>query len=229
MALYQIFIGLFFIDLILHCLSEFKINGDEHNKFIVTRWITKPLLLIFIIAMYIAGAAVLSWWIVFALVFGCLGDILLMFQYESKYFIAGSMAFLVGHLCYIVNYVQSIGSVSNFPWWRVLLFLPPLLVFFFYAFPKINKKMPANEEKPSMIYGGTLLIMTLMTTIRAPSTSFADPSFYLVWLGATLFVISDAILSVNRFHKKIPYALLYIDIPYALGQFFIGYGLLLTL
>jgi uncharacterized membrane protein YhhN len=107
------------------------------------------------------------------------------------------------------------------------LYVPALLIFLLYAFPRINGRMKGKEKPVTTIYGGILLLMALMTIFRLPMLEILDPRFLYVWLGALLFVLSDGILAVDRFHKKISRGMVWIMSTYAIGQFFIAYGLAL--
>ncbi len=51
-------------------------------------------------------------------------------------------------------------------------------------------------------------------------------SFWLVFTGAILFMVSDSILAVNKFHSEIPHAGLLVIIPYIMAQFLIIKGLI---
>jgi uncharacterized membrane protein YhhN len=87
--------------------------------------------------------------------------------------------------------------------------------------------MKGGEKPVTIIYGGVLLLMALATLFRLPGVDILDPRFLYVWLGALLFVLSDAILSVDRFHKIISRGMVWIMSTYAIGQFLIVYGLIL--
>jgi uncharacterized membrane protein YhhN len=229
METYEFLFIPFFIDLCVNLWTEWQIKGDIKNPYIKMRWISKPLLLILLIVMYLISAGTNpNGLIICALIFGCLGDIFMMFDYQSKYYLCGSLSFLAGHICYIIVYFSKITITSTFPWWRLLLFLPAVLFFVLIVLPRINKKMPGLENPISTIYGATLLLMGLLTLFRLPSTEINNSSVWMVFFGAQLFILSDGILSLDRFNKKIPYAMVPIMATYALAQFFIVLGLILT-
>jgi len=222
-----VWIGLFIADLILNLLAEWKIQRDPSAKNLKLRYISKPFLMLILIGMYISGSTVPALLPILALIFGCIGDICLMFDKISKWFMVGTMGFFCGHICYIAYYATTFGDLATFPWWRILLCIPVLLIFGVYALPRINGKMPGLENPLSTAYGATLLLMSVITLFRYPSLSFMDARVWLVWLGSVLFVCSDAVLSVDRYNHKIRDSMQFIMTTYAIGQALIAYGFLL--
>src|SRR6185436_16619471 len=73
------------------------------------RYVSKPLLMPLLIVCFIASAKPISSslvrFIILALVFSWLGDVLLMFESINKnFFILGLIAFLIAHIFYILFY-----------------------------------------------------------------------------------------------------------------------------
>src|SRR5689334_102478 len=69
--------------------------------------LTKPLLVLSLIAHYILNTSVRSNIFIFALLFCLTGDVLLMFVEKNElFFMGGLVAFLVGHILYIITYRQ---------------------------------------------------------------------------------------------------------------------------
>jgi uncharacterized membrane protein YhhN len=223
----QILLAVFLIAFIVNLIGEYLIKGDDESKCVFLRWVSKPLLMVLLIGLYITAVPTLVWFAVFALAFGWIGDIFLMFDYQSRFYLLGSGAFLLGHISYILDYSLTFGNIADFALWRLALYLPVLLIFLVYAFPRINGRMKGKEKPVTMIYGAILLLMALATLFRLPVVDILDPRFLYVWIGALLFVLSDAILSVDRFHKRISRGMVWIMSTYAIGQFFIVYGLIL--
>jgi uncharacterized membrane protein YhhN len=223
----EIILVVFVVALVVNLIGEYLINGDHKSKYVVLRWISKPLLMVLLIGLYSTSVPTLVWFAIFALAFGWIGDIFLMFDYRTNFYLLGSGAFLLGHVSYILDYSLAFGNITDFPLWRLVLYLPVLLIFLLYALPRINGKMKGKEKPVTMVYGAILLLMALATLFRLPVADILDPRFLYVWLGALLFVLSDAILAVDRFHKRISRAMVWIMSSYAIGQFFIVYGLIL--
>lgn len=222
-----VWIALFIVDLLVNLVAEWKIQRDPSAKNLKLRYISKPFLMLLLVGMYISGSNQPMLLPIFGLIFGCIGDTFLMFDKISKWFICGTIAFFCGHICYIAYYATTFGDLATFPWWRVFFFIPTAMVFVVYALPRINGKMPGLENPISTIYGGMLLLMSLLTLFRFPELSFTDARVWIPWLGSFLFVASDGVLSVDRYHGKIQDSMQFIMATYAIGQALIAFGLML--
>jgi uncharacterized membrane protein YhhN len=223
-----IFLILFGIDVVLHSYGETQIYKDPKRQNLLIRWITKPLLMLLLLGMYLSSNNItIIPFIVAALAFGFIGDIFLMFMDQLRYYILGTISFILGHISYIIAFSLNFGPFSDFVWWRLLLYIPTICLVFVYALPKVNGKMPGIENPLSLGYTVALILMSLFTILRLASTQIYDPQFILVWLGAQLFVLSDMLLSVNRYSKKLKNAVCWYDMFYAVGQFFIVFGIIL--
>lgn len=200
----------------------------EYKKIIKMRYITKPLLMPLLIIFYVLGATVgtLNALIIFALLFGTIGDIFMMKEEVDKFFLNGMIAFLIGHVFYIffiTKIVINIGDFASFPW--LILFLTgPGIVVGLYSMKKMKPKL-GKFLLPTVIYSGFLLIMHFSTLLLSSAT--LDERFWYIYLGSLLFVISDTLLAWNRFVSKINHHLVYIMILYGVGQFLITLSFLL--
>lgn len=161
-----------------------------------------------------------------AISFSFLGDTLLLFGDVAEiYFMLGLVSFLLAHLFYVIAYrrhkfvvnASSIHRVRHirmaFP---IVLAGMGLLVI---LFPSLGPL-----KIPVMIYTGVILAMVLNALFRYGRTS--PLSFWLVFVGAILFMVSDSILAINKFHTEIHHAGLLIMIPYIIAQFLIIRGLI---
>src|SRR5690606_3933671 len=77
---------------------------------------------------------------------------------------------------------------------------------------------------PVMIYAMVMMIMVLNALFRYNRTT--PFSFWMVFIGAVLFMISDAMLAINKFITHLPVAGVMIMLTYILAQYFIIAGLL---
>lgn len=125
-----------------------------------------------------------------ALLFGCAGDALLVWPEK---FLAGALAFLIGHICYIRLFLRSgVGVRSSMKQpTRVIAALAlttACIVMTALLVPHDNAMFV-----PLAIYTGVLTLMAL-TSFTLPTTR------WLVMLGAVLFFISDGFVAWNMFH-----------------------------
>jgi len=77
---------------------------------------------------------------------------------------------------------------------------------------------------PVMAYMAILIGMNIAALNRYKKVN--DRSFWLVMLGALLFLISDSILAINKFDHLINNAGVYIMFTYLLAQYLIVQGTL---
>lgn len=169
-------------------------------------YITKPLL-IPLLAWGLVGSA---WgrvkWVWIALFFSWVGDVLLMLPYNL--FVFGLASFLLAHVFYIRHFWGEWDRQQvPFRWptaGGVVIYLLALLLFLYPILGAL--------KIPVILYGfviSTMLLLALHT--RRPGYS----------LGAALFVLSDSILAVNKFHTPIPFAALLVMSTYGLAQFYL--------
>ncbi|MFO8017151.1 MAG: lysoplasmalogenase [Promethearchaeia archaeon] len=212
--LHIIFLILFFADYGLHLYGTYL----EHKKL---RWVTKPLLLPFIIVVYISGAFPdLNILLIIGLIFGWLGDIFLMIDREEKWFILGLGSFLMGHIFYIIIFLLSIPNLLDFSFLGILYLIPAALIAL-YVLYRIKGKM-GDMTKPVLIYMGVIFLMGLSAVLRYAGGQ--EISFFLVLIGSILFIISDGLIALDKFHKEIDQVHVYIMATYAIAQFCIAYG-----
>jgi uncharacterized membrane protein YhhN len=180
----------------------------------------KPLVLSsLIIAAVVLGATstTAGLWLLAALVFGLLGDVALLSDTLPR-FRAGVAAFLVGHLAYVACFA-SLG-LSRPAWsWAGLAVLAAALFATRGVVPATQRLEGPALSVPVAVYSvviGAMLLCAWFTGVP------------LVALGASVFVVSDAVLSIDRFVRPIPHARLILMVTYHLGQALIVAGVLTT-
>ncbi|WP_395647742.1 lysoplasmalogenase family protein [Terricaulis sp.] len=122
------------------------------------------------------------------LLFGCVGDALLVWH---ETFLAGALAFLIGHIFYISLFLRAgIGVGATF---RQPPRIIAALVLIAASILMTTLLVPAENLATLGVYTGVLTLMAL--------TSFTLPwSRWLVMTGAVLFFISDGFVAWNMFH-----------------------------
>lgn len=191
---------------------------------------TKPFLVISLLLFYLTAKAKnsspLSKLIISALVFSWIGDILLMLQGQfSGLFIFGLAAFLIAHISYIFGFRKARfdepGEINlSFVRTRVvfLLLIGGALIYMLY---------PNLEELliPVVLYTIVIIAMGISALLRRGRTP--DKSFIMVYSGALLFIMSDAMLGINKFMNPIVQARALIMATYITAQFLIVKGILI--
>lgn len=146
-----------------------------------------------------------------ALAFSLAGDVFLMFP---GYFVPGLLAFLLAHLAYIALFRQ------DAPWFpsRRALVAALGIGAAMYAF-LWQGGLPTALRVPVAVYVAVIALMTAQAIGRA--TALRSGAALGVALGAGVFMLSDALLAVNRFVTPLPMAQLWVLTTYYMAQILI--------
>ena len=172
------------------------------------RRISKVLIIPLLLAVYITGMGNKFILPIFALVLGWIGDVLLIRIDKKICLNLGLASFLLGHLCYIISFIQILGffgfggtvginSVGNINIPAIVIFMPPAVVLGVVVFRLIK---PLKELYiPVIIYMAFLETLTLFGF----QVSLFNPGFagLLILSGCLCFMISDTILAYYTFRK----------------------------
>ena len=178
----------------------------------------KPLVLssLLVVAVVLgATSSTAGVWLLVALVFGLLGDVALLSDSLPR-FRAGVAAFLVGHLAYVA-WFASLGLPMPVWSWAGLVVLAAALFATRGVVPATHRLEGPALSVPVAVYSvviGAMLLCAWFTGVP------------LVALGASVFVVSDAVLSIDRFVRPIPHARLILMVTYHVGQALIVAGVL---
>lgn len=175
-------------------LAERK--GDRRG-----RYLTKPLAsAAFILVAWAQGAltgSVYGQWVLFGLVLGAVGDVALMFP-SDRGFLGGLVAFLLGHLAYVVAFAFVTPPIG---WAHPLaaLPLPAAVIVMRWLWPHLGKM-----RIPVVVY--VVVITTMAVAALAAQTSarrlLTAEQATLLTLGALLFFASDIAVARERFVAK---------------------------
>jgi uncharacterized membrane protein YhhN len=189
----------------------------------VLQFIFKPLLMPLLAAYF--NSAVwqqkdgLRKWVLFALFFSWVGDVLLMFQQErSLFFLLGLSAFLIAHLFYIIFFhrIRAREKVKGNLW--LLL----IVAVYYIALISLLSSSLGEMKLPVRVYGIVISFMFLL----AMHTLFIQNKTAGRWMivGALLFILSDSALALNKFYRPFEAAGVVVMLTYGLGQLFIIEG-----
>lgn len=161
----------------------------------------------------------LGYLVVTALLCSLLGDILLMFVTTSpNYFLFGLVAFLLAHIMYVIVFLRDRNTKRNPIGFILILLLYAFGLFYFL------KDGLHDMLIPVLVY--MIVILSMATTAYLRRGNVSKLSYWFVFLGAVLFMISDSILALNKFYQPLPLSNISIMITYALAQYFIVIGML---
>jgi uncharacterized membrane protein YhhN len=193
------------------------------------------LLIMWVLAQTDFRPAGLGWLLVLALVFGLLGDFLLL--YPDRLFKWGLGAFLLGHITYLgldyalVTRSVEAGLIEPIPGWHWAAMAVGLglglLLFYGVIIRQLKKPRPGWVLQVAL-YVYALCLTSVMIVGFLVAGLLAGGSLW-IWalaLGGTLFFASDFILAFNRFVRPVRLAHLWIMTTYHLAQFFLAIGFL---
>lgn len=130
------------------------------------------------------------------LLFSTAGDIFLMLPRDR--FIFGLASFLVAHLCYLVAFAAGTAPGGAWGWWLPYLLAGGGVVVVLW--PGLKRALRA----PVVVYVAVIAAMAGQAGARWDA--LGGGAALLALAGATLFVVSDAVLAIDRFRRPFPAA-----------------------
>lgn len=152
--------------------------------------------IIAVTAVWGTAAAPAEWrtyvtFITVGLILGLIGDIVIC-QKGTGGFLSGMIYFALGHVCYIVGFLQ----ISKYAKWSI-----PIFAILYLSIVLIVRKLDIHPGKltvPAAVYCAIIIFMVSL----AATAAFSLSKGFIVLTGAILFAISDGILAYGTFGKK---------------------------
>lgn len=152
-------------------------------------------------------------WMAAGLLLSWIGDVLLIKGNEPLFFMTGLGSFLLAQLSYAQGFAKMPGNQPGLlrqnPFWA----LPILVVavgMLWWLFPVLG-----DLKLPVTIYVGAISLMVL----SALHFGNQQPGRLWLVLGASCFMLSDALLAINKFAAPIPLAGFWIMLTYGIAQY----------
>lgn len=141
------------------------------------------------------------------LAFSLIGDVFLMLPEDR--FVPGLGSFLLAHVAYIVAFTSG-APLGTAP--------AALVVLLVVAAPVLRLLWPGLGKLrfPVLLYSATILLMVWQAWGRWWLMPGPGPA--VAAMGATLFMVSDGLLAVDRFHRPLPFAHALIMTTYVAAQ-----------
>lgn len=178
---------------------------SAHHHQVMLQRATKPLLLFLLLGWYLTGSGNPRFTVVLALLFGLMGDVLLMlpeclentrFRHgQTPLFLAGLGAFLAGHLAYTSAFLGMAYGKGWPPAWLFLCMILPMIAGVL-VYRGIRGK--ASEPRPVLVAYICVIVGMNMAAMTAAWAN-PSPSSLLPVVGALLFLLSDTALSLTRY------------------------------
>lgn len=173
-----------------------------------------PIVLLMVLA-WVLSRSTTRGFLMSALSFSLLGDILLSFD---GYFIMGLAAFLVAQLTYTVLFFKFKHTPKHFKFW-VLFMLTYILAMAAIVLPSVIQ----SDVTLAVIIA---LYMCAISTMAISAGLKPTPVVCITALGAFIFVISDSLIAINKFVTPFEYAGISIMTSYYLAQLLIVLGVI---
>lgn len=152
-------------------------------------------------------------WMAAGLALSWMGDVLLIKGNEPLFFMTGLGFFLLAQLSYAYGFTKMPGNQPKLLRENPLWALPVLAVavgMLWWLFPSLG-----DLKLPVTIYVGAIGLMVL----SALHFGYRQPGGPWLVLGASCFMLSDALLAVNKFAFPIPQAGFWIMLTYGSAQY----------
>jgi uncharacterized membrane protein YhhN len=191
---------------------------------ILAKPLLMPLLFLYFHFSYLYSVRSKAYKLLFlALLLSWLGDIFLMFS-GTQWFMAGLSSFLMAHISYIflfrcIRYREVTANLDGWLISRMMLIFLACMVLYIWLYGGMGEL-----RIPVAMYVLAICAMAITALMRKGKTG--ENSFFLVYTGALLFIISDAIIAISRFSGGFVYSGFLIMLTYMLAQYLIVRGIM---
>ena len=135
--------------------------------------------------------------LVTALLFGCVGDIFLLSD-DFLLFVSGMVAFLVGHIFYMVLFGGKSWKGLTLKTWIPTLLVMAVLVAILIKVIGVSGALLV----PIIVYGMALMMIIFFGL--AGVVRFKTGTWWLILCGTVLFTFSDSMIAVGKFVGEFP-------------------------
>ncbi len=168
-----------------------------------------PVLLMAIYLLSMPGKKRFQWLVIIGLALGMTGDILL--EYSPATFLFGLIAFLLGHIFYIIAF--TLDCRRSGLGYAVFVYLYGVALYGLLETGQLG-----DMALPILLYILVITTMVWRAAVRYHAPGVNDTSAKAGAIGAILFLASDSLLAIILFIYDIPYAGVLVIITYWLAQ-----------
>ena len=193
-------------------VSAMEIIGIAMNNSLVQS-IFKPMMMLSLMALYFFSAEKRNNLYILALAFSFLGDVFLLDK--NSMFIYGIAAFLLTQLLYIYIIVKQMEKPSFFHKYLYAFLFANYIVYLMI----LLKPNLGDLFYPVVVYGVTIGVFGLVATLNFVTKR--KKTDLILMLGAILFIASDSMIALNKFHEARTFYPIAIMSTYILAQYLI--------
>jgi len=200
--------AVYFLIFVIREIIAYK--GIRFFKYLLTPMITAIAVFIVLLSIGFYGIDRYNLMIFSSLLAALVADTLLMLE-ETNYLKNGIIFFMMSHLLYITAF----GSNVTFKPWNIIILVIICFINFFLI--RAMKKHAGGMLIPVSLY---VLMIDIMGYLALTKLNNGAGQYEVALASAAvLFWISDLILSINTFVKKVPHSTVYTWLFYAPAQF----------
>lgn len=212
----------FFVALAISELLSHLFGWVEVHHF--TKPLLMPVLLVYLRKAMKAPLNTSFMLAVGALLFSFGGDAMLMFDSKPIYFLIGLGSFAIAQTLYVFAFRKArYDSDWRLPTAYQLGYAAPFVIFVIILLWMLLPVVGEDMRIPVVVYALLILSMAVSAVYRVNRTN--QDSYNQVFMGAVLFVLSDTLLAINKFHTPMEYSRIWVMSTYILAQWNIINGL----
>lgn len=176
---------------IVHLISCWRGDDDLRKP-------TKVALMPVVALTYLAFSCTPSLWVVAGLLFGCLGDLFLLWPLQKHFFALGTASFFLGHVCYLVHIYTTYAV--HLRWFWIVLVCAAYAAGIVVVYKGSRRSIPRALRPLALAY--MVMLCTLSISVFLPLVTAFTWGKLASFLGASFFLASDGVLCDMLFIKK---------------------------
>ena len=180
--------------------------------------VSKPMILAGLIGFYILEERRQDHIFLTGLIFALLGDCFLLFGTDDM-FAVGLASFLIMQICYATSFNRQRRVPRNKDYIAPVFLAIVGISTLAYLWADLG-----NLKYAVAVYTTAIVVMAVFAYLRHPKLR----GYATVFAGVILFILSDALLAINKFGNEFMYADISVMVTYMLAQFLIVTGVVLA-
>ncbi len=176
--------------------------------------VTKVMIMASLIGFYISASKRQNHIFLTGMIFALVGDVFLLFK-NDDFFLIGLGCFLVMQICYFFTFKKKKRIPKPTDYFVPLVFVLTGMAVISYLWGSLG-----DIRWPVTVYAASIVLMAGYAYLRHPRLR----GYHHVLTGVIFFIISDALLAVNKFGHQVPYGQLMVMATYMIAQYLIVTG-----
>lgn len=185
----KVFIIIYLITMVNYFFSE---TSGNFKRRAINKILLASMFLLFSIYGFIYNQSEINIFLLIAIIFSFLGDVLLLFSFN-----VGGMAFIIGNICFSIYLLVIYYNKGLLLWPFIFLFG---IFYGFYLYLLKSGYLNLGNKKIFSLYMASIVAHGCLGLLLTLHNIFAVHS--VLGCGLTLFMLSDFFLASHYFHDK---------------------------